>query len=503
MTSGAVPSKILLRLSGDPTPVKAVADKITKLVEANVKAEAHVRVHTKDEVLPSAVVKSMARKRVLMFGSGRVAKPVMRLFQQSDNTRVTIASDDRAQAEDLASVFKGDPERVSFELFRFPEHTNKLARLVKDADVVISLLPATMHMPIAEEALKQRRHLVTASYVSPAMQALHRSAQDAGVILLNEVGLDPGIDHMLIMKSVDDIHRRGGVITDMVSLCGGLPDPVAADNPLRYKISWSPKGMLNAAQNSARYSRNGELVNIAGDQLLRSATKTGYFPTLRLEVIPNRDSMMYKELYGVLQATNVCRGTLRYEGWANAMYGLKSLGLFDSSNHPQGVTNWKDLLKSKGGSKSPRELLLAAGVEDVDHALEAAEWLGVLSDQPLAANTPIDSLCKVMEQKLQFQNGEKDMVAMYHRVSGRMPDGSTETHSSRLLAFGNPGPDGDSAMAETVGYTTAAAAEMILNGQLISRSGVIIPTTEDIYQPMLKRINDFGIYWTEDITKSK
>lgn len=151
----------------------------------------------------------------------------MRLFQKHEDTRVTIASDDIAQANDLMSVFRTDDvssshnsqsERTSFESFRLPDDMGKLPQLIKEADVVISLLPATMHMPIAEEAIRQRRHLVTASYVSPAMRALDQAAKDNGVILLNEVGLDPGIDHMLIMNSIDDIHARGGVVSDMVRL---------------------------------------------------------------------------------------------------------------------------------------------------------------------------------------------------------------------------------------------------------------------------------------------
>ena len=179
---------------------------------------------------------------------------------------------------------------------------------------MISLLPATMHIPVAEECILQRRSLVTASYVSPEMRALHDRAVAAGIVLLNEVGLDPGIDHMLIMKAVDSIHSRGGIVSELVSLCGGLPDPVAAENPFRYKFSWSPKGVLSAAGNNARYLRNGVEINIPGPDLLMSAEPSVRFPTMRLEALPNRDSLVYRELYGIPQAHSICRGTLRYEG---------------------------------------------------------------------------------------------------------------------------------------------------------------------------------------------
>lgn len=146
------------------------------------------------------------------------------------------------------------------------------------------------------------------------MRALHDEARAAGVILLNEVGLDPGIDHMLIMRAIDSIHSRGGTVSELVSLCGGLPDPVAADNPLFYKISWSPRGVLLAAKNSARYLKEGKQIQVPGEDLLRSALPSARFPTMRLEVLPNRDSLAYMDLYGVPNVHTICRGTLRYEG---------------------------------------------------------------------------------------------------------------------------------------------------------------------------------------------
>jgi saccharopine dehydrogenase-like NADP-dependent oxidoreductase len=205
-------------------------------------------------------------------------------------------------------------ERSSFYPFKFPHDIGKLPELIKSSDVVISLLPATMHYPIAEEAVKQKRHMITASYVSPDMQKLHKSAVEKGVILLNEVGLDPGIDHMLIMEAVHAIKEKGGTVKELVSLCGGLPDPVAAENPLRYKFSWSPRGVLNAAGNSAQYLQKGEIIKVKGDDLLKAIQPSNRFPTLRLEVVPNRDSLMYRDFYDVPDVHSICRGTLRYEG---------------------------------------------------------------------------------------------------------------------------------------------------------------------------------------------
>jgi saccharopine dehydrogenase-like NADP-dependent oxidoreductase len=255
----------------------------------------------------------MTPKRILLFGAGRVAMPVAKFFAQQKNVMLTVATEHEDQAQQLLDCFP-TKDRGLFHRFRYPHDNHELPELVKQCDIVVSLLPATMHVPIAEEAVKQRRHMVTASYVSPEMRALHDRASDQGVVLLNEVGLDPGIDHMLIMKAIDHIHHNGGRVKELVSLCGGLPDPVAAENPLRYKISWSPRGVLNAANNSAKFLSNGQIQQVEGDRLLLSAQPSLRFPTLRLEALPNRDSLAYRELYDVKEVHSICRGTLRYEG---------------------------------------------------------------------------------------------------------------------------------------------------------------------------------------------
>ena len=451
-----------------------------------------------------------------MFGAGRVALPLAKLFNSRDNVSLTIATEDESQAKALIDCMDGFG-RATFQKFRFPEDNNKLPSLIKQSDIVISLLPATMHVPIAEEAINQRRHMVTASYVSPEMRALHERAVKEGVIILNEVGLDPGIDHMLIMKAVDMIHQKGGTVKELVSLCGGLPDPVAADNPIRYKISWSPRGVLNAAGNSAQYLSHGQIIKIPGHELLQSGSPSNRFPTLRLEVLPNRDALMYRSLYNVPKVTSICRGTLRYEGWSNVMFALKALDLL-SNEHVTNLNNGsiRDFLRHKLpqglNASSVRSILRMKGVKDVDQALEAINWLGLLQESEhedievadtARGATPIDALCKLLEKRLEYGPGEKDMVAMFHTIEGELPDGTREAHTSRLLAFGVPG--GDSAMSATVGYTTAAAAELILDNKLADTNlkGVIIPTDPRVYNPILDRLQDFGITWTETMKHTK
>jgi len=276
-----------------------------------------------------------------------------------------------------------------------------------------------------------------------------------------------------------------------------------------------------AARNSARYLADGKVIDVPGEMLLASATPSNRFPTMRLEVIPNRNSLEYRDLYGIPEVRSICRGTLRYQGWANVMQALKVLQLMELEETV--YKSWTDLLEAQlfksgivGGSEMGLDARLVSylhkdgSVTDPLAAVQAMRWLGLLGDRnsgnpvPLRAKNPLDSLCKVMEDRLQFKENERDMVAMFHTIVGRFPDGTIERHTSRLLDFGEPGRNGDSSMSKTVGYTTGAAAELILNGML-GTTGVLIPTKPEIYNPMLKRLQDFGIHWTDrvDVQKPK
>ena len=246
---------------------------------------------------------------------------------------------------------------------------------------------------------------------------------------------------------------------------------------------------------------------------------------MKLEVIPNRDSLAYRELYGVPNVTSIYRGTLRYVGWANVFNAFKALDLLAAS-HKTKATNWRELMLERAGAvvgrhneKSRRvmyesnssssytglieQALYLSDVADVPAAINAFDWLGLSDEEkaskiPLTARTqtPIDNLCALLESRLAYDRSEKDMVAMFHSITGRFPSGAREVHTSRLLAFGEPG--GVSAMSSTVGYTTAIAAELLLNGT-IKDTGCIIPTHRSVYAPMLARLKQFNITWTEAV----
>lgn len=580
---GAQHSRVVIQISGqEPGHVQRVAEEVCHMVTSHKAAEGTATIipldpnqkpsgSVSDEELKDQLAQVTMPKRILLFGAGRVALPVAKYFRDQYNTHLTVATEDEEQAKQLIDTisqtatnkietadggFVHTPvSRGRFVPYRFPRdnsaqpghQTSKLAELVHNADVVVSLLPATMHLPIAEECLRQGKDMVTASYVSPAMQQLHEQAKAKNVIFLNEVGLDPGMDHMMIMSAIDHVrHSLKAEITELVSLCGGLPDPITASmNPLKYKISWSPRGVLTAALNPARYLQDNQLVEIPGSELLRNASNSQRFPTLRLEVVPNRDSLIYRKLYGLEDSKSLqslCRGTLRYEGWANAMHALQQLGLLSLTEVTGEVSAWtvvQQTLSQAGFEQSMDGVAQflasqANPVQDLDAAVEAVCWLGLVpnnsavntNSSSLATNnnsyeneeqenvsvakqsagrTPLDALSRLWERRLPYDmsatSNEKDMVAMYHQIAGRLEDGRTVRHQSRLLAFGTVG--GDSAMAATVGFTTAAAIDLLLkekHASLQDMRGVVVPTDKRVYQFILEQIQKWGITWSESIT---
>eukprot|EP00741_Cyanophora_paradoxa_P011367 tig00020556_g10980.t1 len=446
-----------------------------------------------------------AVRRVLLLGAGMVAAPVVEYLLRSPINLITIASVVLNEAKALA---KGRKRTAVAEV----DVTSKasLEPLVAGADVVISFVPAMFHVPVAEACIAHKVHMVTASYTSPAMRALDARAKEAGITILNEMGLDPGIDHMSAMQIIADAHRRGAKVESFVSMCGGLPAPEAADNPLGYKFSWNPRGVLTAARNAAKYLDDGRVVEVPGEGLLAAARPAdGVSVALALEELPNRDSLPYAQAYGIeAEARTVRRGTLRYRGFGALMGGFARAGLFDDAPRPElapsapGALSWPHLLASLLACRpDPKEVRAAlAGralrAEEAPALVACAEWLGLLSESQRVSKrgTPLDAFCALLQERLAYGEGERDLVLLHHEFGIRLPDGSLERKTSTLLAYGEP--HGNTAMARTVAFPAAIAAQLIIDGAL-QRSGVIGPYTEDIYNPVLAALEREGIVCVE------
>lgn len=443
-------------------------------------------------------------KKALVLGAGLVARPLVRYLLERAGFSVTVASRTVSKADALVA---GHPRGATTTLLT--DDTAKLERLVADHDLAISLLPAPLHPLVAELCIRHRRHLVTTSYVSPKMRALDEAARRAGVVLLNEIGLDPGIDHMSAMRVIHEVQQRGGRVVSFRSYCGGLPAPEANNNPWGYKFSWSPRGVCTAGKNAARYRENGKEVNIPGPELFSCYHYVTVAPVGELEAYPNRDSLIYLDLYGLRDMETMYRGTFRYRGWCACMKKVVELGLLDETptTYPDGTTfaQWiAGLLHLPSTADLRRRLAERLGLEVSSNVLDRFEWLGLLSDDPLPITgrptTPLDILATRMEQKMQYRRGERDMIVLLHQFMARFPGNREERISSTLVDFGQP--DGDSAMSRTVSLPAAVAARLILSGR-IEVTGVHVPVAASIYEPVLDELEGMGIRCEEKIEPAR
>ncbi|XP_068758907.1 alpha-aminoadipic semialdehyde synthase, mitochondrial-like [Montipora capricornis] len=437
------------------------------------------------------------KQKVLLLGSGFTVAPCVEYLTKDKSVAVTIASDQISEAEILASKYKNTYPT----LLDVTHSEDKLNRLIQQHDVVISLLPYSLHHVVAKCCIAHKKNLLTTSYVLPQIQELHQSAVDAGVAIVNEVGLDPGIDHLLAMECFDDSKDEGAVIKSFRSYCGGLPAPEHADNPLRYKFSWSPRAGLLTIMNTAKYLWYGKTVEIAaGGALLKEIKPTDMFPGYRLECHPNRDSIIYGELYGIATANTILRGTLRYEGYATACLALFQLGMYSQAERSDLAVAqeqpWKKVLAKLVGRPDAGDSELQSVVFDLvgkdSVRMQAIKDLGLLSEEPvLQHKTPLDTLCLYLTDKLAYREGERDMVLLQHDIELEMPDKSQLNRRIDLICYGDP--NGHSAMARTVGLPVAIATKMVLDGDL-KATGVVRPLNREIYKPMLTRLKAEGIY---------
>ncbi|NWT28544.1 AASS protein, partial [Cardinalis cardinalis] len=452
-------------------------------------------------------LKMSGEKRVLLLGSGYVSGPVLEYLTRDSNIGITVVSVMKEQLEQLTKKYR-NVTSVHMDVLK---HEEKLSSLVKNHDLVISLLPYSAHPFVAKKCIDNKVNLVTASYLTPAMKELQESVEAAGITVVSEMGLDPGLDHMLAMECIDKAKEVGATVISYTSFCGGLPAPEHSDNPLRYKFSWSPQGVLLNTVQSATYLKDGEIINIPpGGALLDSVTPMDFFPGLNLEGFPNRDSTKYAEPYGIQTARTLLRGTLRYKGYSRTMGGFVKLGLINPDPDPllSSTTpplTWKELMCKLVGIKSPAEhhVLKEAVFSKLDKdksQLEAVEWLGLLGDEPVpAADSIVGALAKHMEMKLPFGTGERDMIVMRSEIGLRHPSGHLEDKFIDLVVYGDN--KGYSAMAKTVGYPAAIAAKMVLDGEITAK-GMVIPLTKNVYGPILERVRAEGImYSTRSIIK--
>ncbi|MHA1806651.1 MAG: saccharopine dehydrogenase C-terminal domain-containing protein [Candidatus Thorarchaeota archaeon] len=435
-------------------------------------------------------------KRVLCLGAGLVARPYVQ-YLSDHGYKVVVASRTKEKAEHLIEGCE-NAEAVKFDI---QKDDALLEELVKDADLVCSLLPYTYHVTAAKVAIREGKHFCTTSYISKEMESLDSEARAAGVLLLNECGVDPGIDHMSAMKIIHDIHNHSGKVVSFTSFTGGLPAPEANNNPFGYKLSWSPRGVLLAGRNDAHFLKDGTEVKIPGNVLFDNYEIMDVPGVGKFEGYPNRDSMSYIDIYGIPEAQTMLRGTLRNLGWCSTLKKIADIGLLDLEERDFEGMTYRSLMMELSGfdSGNVREVVgKHLGLSIDDPILDRFEWLGLFEDRaiPSGIRTCLDALCHLFEERLQYAPGERDMIVMHHEFIADYGS-HKEKITSTLVDYGIP--NGDSSMSRTVALPVAIASRMILEGT-INMTGVHRPTIPEIYEPILKELTALGISFKDTRT---
>ena len=443
-------------------------------------------------------------KKVLILGAGLVAQPIIR-YLLDKNYQVTVASNTTDRA---AQMINNHPNgiNVAWEA----DNMKELERMISECDIAVSLLPYSFHIMVAKLCIQFKKNMLTASYEKPEMRALDQQAKDAGIIILNELGLDPGSDHMSAMRIIDNVHGKGGKIEEFYSICGALPAPEAANNPFKYKFSWSPKGVVMAGNNDACYLRHGKVHNLPTSDLFKNPLLVDFEGVGEMEVYPNRDSISYMDIYGIPETKTMMRGTFRLKGWCEAIDAIKTLNLISYDKIDMTGMTYADLIaKMIGAGSSDNIKSKVAGflkVSVTSHAIMAMEWLGLFDNKPMnrKEDSPFEVTSDLMIAKMELGENERDMVVMQHTFLASYPDGSKEVIRSRMLDFGTPATD--TSVARTVALPAAIGVEMILEGK-INLTGIYRPVLANIYNPILdelekmdiKMIEEYGLPLSENI----
>ena len=440
-------------------------------------------------------------KKILVIGAGRSAVTLIKYLldnSSANNWQVKVAD----FSIELADQAVGNHNNGKAIFFNVTDKKQRESE-IENADIVISMLPASLHITVAKDCVRLGKNLVTASYVSSEIAELDEAAKKAGILLLNEIGLDPGIDHMSAMQVIDEIKENGGELTSFKSFCGGLVHPDYDNNPWNYKFTWNPRNVVLAGQGTAQYIENGDYKYIPYTSLFE---RTEYMEVLdagEFEGYANRDSLSYRKSYGLDDIPTLFRGTLRRKGYSEAWNIFVQLGMTDDTyklENSASITNREfiNMFLSFDDALTVEEKLCKQFSLTTDSVIfQKIAWLSTFSENKVGIEnaSPAQILQKICEEKWTLGSEDKDMIVMQHQFE-YVQNGEQKKLNSSLLVFGDDPIN--TSMAKTVGLPVAISTKLILSGAIKS-TGVKIPITKDIYVPVLKELEENGINFVEEL----
>lgn len=438
---------------------------------------------------------------ILIIGAGKSTAALIKYLSEKsikENLIIQLADKNLAVAENLAKKFT-NTEAIELDIFKEKERQEA----IKKASIVVSMLPAMFHTEVAKDCLKFGKNMVTASYVSKEMQAMDEEVKAKNLVFMNEIGVDPGIDHMSAMQVIHRIKNQGGKLLLFESFTGGLVAPESDDNLWNYKFTWNPRNVVVAGQGgAAEFIQEGKYKYIPYQRLFRRTEFLEVPKFGRFEGIANRNSLMYREIYGLENIPTLYRGTLRRVGFSKAWNVFVQLGMTDDTyqlHHSEEMT-YRDFVNSflPYSPSDSVELKLRHNlkIDQDDLIWDKLMELDLFSSEKkigIPNATPAQALQKILEDKWALSPEDKDMIVMYHKF-GYEIDGQKKQIDATMVHIGEN--QTYTAMAKTVGLPVAMATLRILKGE-ITKPGVLRPIYPEVYEPILEELATYDIIFNE------
>ncbi len=377
--------------------------------------------------------------------------------------------------------------------------------LVKQADIVVSLMPPHLHIHLAKDCLKYKKNLITSSYISPEMKEMDEAVKEAGLMFMCEMGLDPGIDHMTASQIMHSIQRVASVITSFKSYCGGLVAPESDNNPWHYKFSWNPRNIITAGFGGAKYLQNGKECDVSYERLFDNNKKINVNNLGALAYYPNRDSMRYLDIYDVPDIKTFLRATLRHPNFCAGWQCIINMDLtsdkdaFSTKNITTAGWIKNKISYTNNGTTLKEQVAQKLELNVTDKLIAMLEWLGLFEETSLREGqlSSADILLDILLDKWQMAPEDKDMVVMQHEVE-YLHKGQKHKLTSSMVIEGENREH--SAMAKTVGLPMAILARLVLGNKITPPTGVLIPNMASVYKPILTELEQHGIEFTEEVS---